>query len=90
MRSVARVRASLGEPGKRIQPVEEPLRPLMRKGVVAARDLAAGTVLQDTDLMYARPATEFAAAERPQIVGVRLLRDLKRGELIPRAALAQP
>jgi N-acetylneuraminate synthase/N,N'-diacetyllegionaminate synthase len=90
VRSVARVRASLGEPGKRIQPVEEPLRPLMRKGVVAARDLAAGTVLQDTDLMYARPATEFAAAERPQIVGVRLLRDLKRGELIPRAALAQP
>lgn len=90
VRGIARVRASLGEDGKRIQPIEEPLRPLMRKGVVAARDLPAGTVLQDADLMYARPATEFTAAERPRLVGGRLLQDLKRGELIPRSAVALP
>jgi N-acetylneuraminate synthase/N,N'-diacetyllegionaminate synthase len=88
--SIACVRASLGTPGKRVQPVEEPLRPLMRKGIVAARDLPAGTVLEDGDLMYARPATEFTAAERPRLVGGRLLRDLKRGELIARSAVALP
>lgn len=90
VRSIARVRASLGEDGKRVQAAEEPLRQLIRKGVVAARDLAAGTVLRDADLMYARPATEFTAAERPQLIGRRLLQDLKRGELIPRAAVAPP
>jgi N-acetylneuraminate synthase/N,N'-diacetyllegionaminate synthase len=88
VRSVDLVRTSLGEDGKRIQPAEAPLRQAIRKGVVAARDLAAGTVLQDADLMYARPATEFAAAERPHLVGRRLLRDLKRGELVRRSAVA--
>jgi len=88
VRSIGLVRASLGEDGKRIQPAEAPLRQAIRKGVVAARDLAAGTVLQDSDLMFARPATEFAAAERPRLVGRKLLKDLKRGELVPRSAVA--
>jgi N-acetylneuraminate synthase/N,N'-diacetyllegionaminate synthase len=87
VRGIGRVRASLGDDGKGVQPAEAPLRLLIRKGVVAARDLAAGTVLCDADLMYARPATDFAAAERPALAGRRLLRDLKSGEPIPRSAV---
>lgn len=89
IRSVRQVRAALGEPGKRLQPSELEIRPAMRKGVVAARDLASGTVLTAADLMYARPATEFTAAELPALVGKRLTVALQRGQLIPRTGVSE-
>jgi N-acetylneuraminate synthase/N,N'-diacetyllegionaminate synthase len=86
--SVRRTRQSLGRFDKRPQPCEESSRWTIRKGVVAARDLEAGTVLSDADLMYARPATEFRAAERVGLIGRVLTQPLRRGELVPRAAVA--
>jgi N-acetylneuraminate synthase/N,N'-diacetyllegionaminate synthase len=86
--SVRKVRAALGQAGKPLQPAEVEIRTAMRKGVVAARDLAAGTVLVATDLMYARPATEFAAAELPSLIGRRLTVPVQRGQLIPRAGVS--
>ncbi len=87
VQSIRRVRESLGNYDKRPQPSEEPSRAAIRKGLVAARDLAAGTVLTDHDIMYARPATEFAARERPNVIGCVLRTALKRGEIIPRNAV---
>jgi N-acetylneuraminate synthase/N,N'-diacetyllegionaminate synthase len=87
VQSIRRVRESLGSYDKRPQPSEEPSRAAIRKGLVAARDLAAGTVLAEDDIMYARPATEFAARERPAVVGGTLRADLKRGQVIPRDAV---
>jgi len=55
--------------------------------VVAARDLAAGHVLTRGDLSFARPQTEFAAAEIDGLVGKRLQRALRSGELLPRAGV---
>ncbi|HZP68481.1 MAG TPA: N-acetylneuraminate synthase family protein [Pseudolabrys sp.] len=85
--SIRRVRDSLGSYDKRPQPSEEPSRAAIRKGLVAARDLSAGTVLADADIMYARPATEFSARERTAVVGGTLRTDLKRGQVIPRNAV---
>ena len=85
--SIARVRSSLGSYGKERQPCELENLPLVRKGLVAARDLEAGAVLRGEDLMYARPATEFGASERAALVGRRLTRAIKRGELIARNAV---
>lgn len=82
MRSVERVKASLGRFGKEIQPCELPLRDVIRKGVVAARALSAETVLSADDLMWARPATGVKAAEWPALIGKRLVRALRRGEQI--------
>ncbi len=82
MRSVERVKASLGRFGKEIQPCELPLREVIRKGVVAARALSAETVLSEGDLMWARPATGIKAAEWPALIGKRLARPLRRGEQI--------
>lgn len=87
--SIGRVRASLGSYDKRPQLSEEPSRAAIRKGVVAARDLVAGTVLSDADLMYARPATEFPASERPHLIGRVLQVALKRGDIIPRQAIGR-
>lgn len=84
---VPRIRASRGVLGKTCQPSEAANRPAVRKGLVAARDLPAGAVLEAGDLMYARPATEFAASEIGEVIGRRLLQRVERGQLLRRSML---
>ncbi len=79
-----RIRASLGQPGKECTASERVNLVAARKGVVAARDLDAGTVLAGEDLMFARPGTEFLAAELPELIGQKILRATKYGEQIER------
>ena len=81
---VPRVKASLGGSGKRRQPSEAGNVNAFRKGVVAARDLGTGHMMARDDLMFARPATEFRAAEAGRLVGRRLKGAVKKGELIRR------
>lgn len=84
---VRRIRSALGTAGKPLQPAEAEIRTAMRKGVAAAHDLPEGKVLTAADLAYARPATEFAAAELPSLIGKRLKVAVPQGHLIPRAAI---
>jgi N,N'-diacetyllegionaminate synthase len=88
VKAVRGVRASLGTMDKQPSPCERDIAPSMRKGLVAARDLTAGTVLSADDLMYARPATEFAAADKASLVGRRLTVGLPRGAVLRRTALS--
>ena len=81
------IRLSLGEYGKDVLPCEEDIIPLVRKGVIAAHDLKAGTVLKAEDLMYARPATEFSALDLTDLVGKALNQDIPQGHIIPRKAV---
>lgn len=83
----AAVRAALGSFGKAPQPSELAYRDIVRKGVVAARDLPAGKVLARDDLMFARPATEYPACDVAKLVGRRLTRALRLGELVPRSGV---
>lgn len=85
---IPRIHASLGKPGKVRQPCEEENLLAVRKGVVAARDMEAGTVLTRDDLMFARPATEFTASEVTKLPGAKLTTAVKKGELIQRAAVS--
>jgi N-acetylneuraminate synthase/N,N'-diacetyllegionaminate synthase len=85
--SAGTVRASLGEPDKVRAEAEVGNLASVRKGVVAARDLTAGTVLTADDLPYARPATEVEAGELPGLIGRTLGVALKAGELVPRSTL---
>ncbi|OAN52767.1 hypothetical protein A6A04_15835 [Paramagnetospirillum marisnigri] len=77
--TMGRIRASLGEFGKTIQPSEAPARAAIRKGLVAARPLEAGAVLTEEDMGYARPTTHFPAARRDELLGRRLIRSLAKG-----------
>ena len=79
---VGRVRASRGRWGKSRQPSELPLLDAVRKGVVAARGLPVGQRLEREDLMFARPATGIPSQDLPQVLGKRLTRPLKAGELL--------
>ena len=81
-KSIKRVRCSLGEPNKEISPGEIESRPLLRKGLVAARDLQSGAVLSENDIMFARPATGFETSRSAEIVGKTLSAPLIKGEQI--------
>ncbi len=88
VRAAPRIRASLGHLAKNRQPSEIPNLTAIRKGVVARRDLAPGTVLARDDLMFARPADEIPAAEIDSVLGRRLTVACRRGEPIRRDAIA--
>lgn len=85
VQSIKRIRSALGEQGRPEIEAEAALRPMMRKGLVAARDLAAGTTLRAEDLNFARPATEFEWSDLQSLVGRKLSHPLRCGELISRA-----
>ena len=79
-----RIKSSLGNCSKEPQPCELKNRDAVRKGVVAARPVVAGSVLTRDDLMYARPASEFAASELPNLIGCTLIAALDIGDIIKR------
>ena len=62
-----------------------PLHALFTKSVVARRDLPRGTVLEAGDLAAKKPGTGIPAARLPELVGARLLRDVRRDELLAEA-----
>lgn len=53
-----------------------PMRQLFFKSVVAAADLAAGTVLKDSDIAIKKPGGGIPAAEFKQVIGRRLVRNV--------------
>lgn len=81
------IRAAVGRAEKRRQPSEAGALKTIRKGVVAARDLAKGTTLKREDLMFSRPATEFGAGEIGDLLGMRLDEPVSRGCVIHRKAV---
>lgn len=88
VRMAPRMADARGRVGKRRAPCEIAALAGTRKGIVAARDLAAGTVLTAEDLTYARPASQFPTTELASVVGRTLTRPVTDGHLLPREALA--
>jgi N,N'-diacetyllegionaminate synthase len=78
----------LGSPVKEPQPAEEELRTAVRRAIVAARDLPAGTVISDVDLTWMRPRDGLAPGQEGALIGRRLERALARGETIREQDLA--
>lgn len=81
------IRKALGHYEKKPMPCESANIPAMRKGVIAAHDLKAGHVLTAHDLMYARPATEYASGEIDSLIGKTVNEDVAQGHVLPRKAV---
>jgi len=79
-----RIRAARGACAKDRMACELPNLKAVRKGLVAARDLETGAVLERADIMFARPANEFSATELDMVVGKRLNAPLQRGDALRR------
>jgi N,N'-diacetyllegionaminate synthase len=72
IRDIRTTQAALGSGRKEPQPSELENRAVIRKSIVAARDLSAGTVLREADLGTMRPGTGLSPAMMPQLTGRRV------------------
>ncbi len=81
------LRAGLGSAEIGVQGVEASSAAAMRKGVVASRAIKSGDTLTRDDLMFARPATEYASGEIDSLIGGRVTCDYGVGETIRRGTL---
>lgn len=82
---VARIREAesmLGSGIKEVQPAELPNRNAARRSLAAARNMAEGEAIAESDLICIRPGTGIAPGEEATLIGRRLRRALSRGELI--------
>jgi len=82
--TLRRVRRSLGILTKAPAPSELPNRDAIRKGIIAARELPAGTVIAEADVMFSRPATDLPAVDLGFVVGRRTTRRFARLERLRR------
>jgi sialic acid synthase SpsE len=72
VRRVAEVEALIGTPRDGVLAEEEPVADAARRSVRAGRDLAAGEVLADGDLIWLRPREGLPVSAGPDLVGRRL------------------
>ena len=79
---VRRVPVMLGSAEKRCQPVEEGNRAVVRRSLVAVRDLAAGEVIGEDDIACFRPASGRTSFDFWEVVGTTATRSYTRGDLI--------
>ncbi|MDO5536707.1 MAG: N-acetylneuraminate synthase family protein [Desulfovibrionaceae bacterium] len=70
------VLASVGDFAVRSLPSEEPARKNARRSLVAARAIAAGSVLSENDLTWKRPASGISPRCIDEVVGLRARRDI--------------
>ncbi len=61
---------------------EQAARSFARRSIVAARALAAGTVLTEADVDFKRPGTGVSPARLGEVLGRRLTRDLAADDLV--------
>lgn len=77
---IREVEVALGSAEKRPRDAELPQRRVARRSLVAARFLAAGTVLEDADVVAKRPAGGLSPMLVGDLVGRTLVRDLEPDE----------
>jgi sialic acid synthase SpsE len=72
----------MGSGRKEILSCEEAGRLAARRSIAASQNLSAGRRIERHDLTWVRPGTGFAPGEEDRLIGFRLRRSLKMGELI--------
>jgi N,N'-diacetyllegionaminate synthase len=85
VRCTRRIETLLGRAEKAVQPCEVANQRLLRRAIVAARDLDAGDQLTFEDLSWVRPADGLAPGNEHLLVGRTLARDVSCGEPLTRA-----
>jgi sialic acid synthase SpsE len=81
VRDVRRMEALLGSAEIKPTHGEIEMRKLARRSIVAARDLAAGTVIVEEDLAYRRPGTGLLPFEACRIIGHRMVKAVRAGHI---------
>jgi N-acetylneuraminate synthase/N,N'-diacetyllegionaminate synthase len=82
VRRIRQVQELMGNAGKHVAAVEAASMAAIRRGVYAARDLAAGTPIAAADLAYLRPRAGLSPADIDLRLGTPLTRALHAGEAL--------
>ena len=72
----------LGKEEKKLQLCEKEMKVAGRRSIAAAHDLLPGTRLKKSDLIWVRPGEGFPPGNEKKIVGKKISRSLKMGEII--------
>ena len=79
VRRVREAELLMGAGGKRVLPCEAAVRQRVRRGIAAARDLAAGPIIAAADLGWVRPRAGLAPGSEDELIGRRLAVAVPRG-----------
>jgi len=90
VRRARAVQRALGDGRKVAQPAERDTMAVARRSIVAARDLAAGELLDERALAIKRPAGGLEPGRLDSVLGARLARALARDEQLTDAHLERP
>lgn len=82
IRGIREVEAALGVPEKTLTSGEASTRQVARRSLVAAADLAPGTVLHQSNLAAKRPGTGISPMELDRVVGRKLRRAVSRDAIL--------
>jgi len=82
VRTIRQVEAALGDGVKRPMPAEVPNVNRMRKSIVAAENIAAGTVLSEGNLTFKRPGDGMAPSRLGEVVGQVAARDIAKDTML--------
>jgi N-acetylneuraminate synthase len=87
VRDIREIERSLGSSEKSITPSERENRPIARRGVYAARELAAGEVLGWDDVVCLRPESGMSPMDLDSVIGKPLVRALALHEPVDPTAV---
>ena len=76
------VEQALGDGRKRATPTEIETARVVRKSLVAARDIAAGEVVEQDAITARRPGTGLAPSMAPFVVGLEATRPVRAGDVL--------
>lgn len=80
--SIRIIERALGDGIKKPLPSELKIAKQARRSLAFARDLTAGSILTDGDLVAKRPGTGLSPGQKDQMVGRRITRDVAKDELL--------
>tara|TARA_R110000868_G_scaffold153644_9_gene379165 strand:- start:11947 stop:13005 length:1059 start_codon:yes stop_codon:yes gene_type:complete len=80
--SIRNIELVLGSSEKTINSSEVENKKVARKGLYFARDLSKGTVVKESDLVFMRPRHEIGPEHFFELLGRKILFDVKKGEAI--------
>lgn len=78
----------MGNGVKGMQPCERGMVGAMRRSIAASRDLQPGDLLCEQDITWLRPGTGIAIDLDSEVIGKKLLKSIKMGELIEKKNLS--
>ena len=78
----------MGNGVKSMQPCEQGMVGAMRRSIAASRDLQPGDLLCEQDITWLRPGTGITIDQDSEVIGKKLLKSIKMGELIEKTNLS--